>query len=193
MQTIFFLLHFCCVTFLFFNSTFITSSSDTLNLFSGESDEDKKQRLENIIKEVRHRIKVLEHESKNWKYKVDNKFCIIENQTNCNYNKFFQNYFTDDVKKIMIEEPYLEEFYQFYNLRNFCEFAVGKCKNLELIRVKTKINWNDQCNWASYKIPNFHDFLKRNTENLANQFVKTKIEFTFDGGLHTRQVVYVAF
>lgn len=43
---------------------------------------------------------------------IRDKIHIIENATNYGYDRIFGKYLTNEVREILVEEPYVKEFYQ---------------------------------------------------------------------------------
>ena len=50
---------------------------------------------------------------------IRDKFHIVENATNYSYERIFGKYLTEEVKEILVEEPYVKEFYQVISRKLF--------------------------------------------------------------------------
>ncbi|NXP83433.1 MITD1 protein, partial [Ramphastos sulfuratus] len=54
---------------------------------------------------------------------------IEENATGFSYEKLFQEYLTETVSEVWVEDPYIRQAHQLYNFLRFCEMIVkGPCK-----------------------------------------------------------------
>lgn len=117
----------------------------------------------------------------NWgsRGEIRDRFHITDGATNYGYDKIFGKYLTDEVGEILIEEPYLKDFYHMCNLVMFCELAVSNCRNLKCIKITT--NKDSSPNSEQEK------GLKSITESLAKQNVVLYSDFTTN--LHDRQVL----
>ena len=113
------------------------------------------------------------------KGEIRDKIHIPENATNYGYDRIFGKYLNETVEEILIEEPYLKDFYHFCNLIMFCELAVTHCRNLKCIKVTT----NKDPSPNSEQIKHLNSI----TESLAKQNVLLYIDFT--ESLHDRQVL----
>uniref|UniRef100_A0A1B0DJ55 Uncharacterized protein n=1 Tax=Phlebotomus papatasi TaxID=29031 RepID=A0A1B0DJ55_PHLPP len=104
-----------------------------------QADSSKKKYLENKIKEYRDRACILKEQILKWSIRgeIKDKIHIVENSKGHSYKSLFGKYLNDVVKEILVEEPYLREYFQLTNLVMFCELAVSSCRNLKYINVRT--------------------------------------------------------
>uniref|UniRef100_A0A8C3CLM2 Microtubule interacting and trafficking domain containing 1 n=1 Tax=Cairina moschata TaxID=8855 RepID=A0A8C3CLM2_CAIMO len=99
--------------------------------FAGTKDEAKKQRYRQKISEYMTRAedikKHIEKEKQDGKY--HKQIRIEENATGYSYEKLFQEYLTEIVSEVWVEDPYIRHVHQLYNFLRFCEMLVkGPCK-----------------------------------------------------------------
>lgn len=110
------------------------------------------------------------------KGEICDKIHVIDGATGYSYRRVFEKYLQDDVKEIIIEEPYLKEHFQICNLVMFCELAVSNCRHLKFIRVTTTEEQHKQ---------------KEPFRCLAESLNKKNVTLAFDfsNSLHDRQVM----
>lgn len=113
------------------------------------------------------------------KGEIRDKIHISENATNHGYDRIFGKYLTEDVEEILIEEPYLKDFYQLCNLVMFCELAVSSCRSLKCIKVTTNRDQSPNSEQAKG--------INALTESLAKHNVVLYTDYTTS--LHDRQVL----
>ncbi len=63
---------------------------------------------------------------------------IKENETGYDYLSVFEPCLNHKVKKVELDETYLQHPHQFMNLVRFCEMVIKHCINLEEIAILTK-------------------------------------------------------
>lgn len=102
-----------------------------LQVVKGTKDEAKKQRYRQKISEYMTRAedikKHIEKEKQDGKY--HKQIRIEENATGYSYEKLFQEYLTEIVSEVWVEDPYIRHVHQLYNFLRFCEMLVkGPCK-----------------------------------------------------------------
>lgn len=110
---------------------------------------------------------------------IRDKIPIAEGSKNHGYDNIFGKYLTENVEEILIEEPYLKDYYQLCNLLIFCELAVSKCRNLKCIKVTT--NKDQSANSEQVK------HMNSISESLSMHNVVLYIDYTTN--LHDRQIL----
>lgn len=98
------------------------------NSSSAESDQEKKIHYQTRATEYLKRAELIKTEIQSWSSRgeIKDKICILEGATNFGYERIFGKYMNDDVKEILIEEPYVKEFYQVMTL--------GKLKTFKFLK-----------------------------------------------------------
>ncbi|XP_070501859.1 MIT domain-containing protein 1-like [Chironomus tepperi] len=154
---------------------------ELLKLCKSETNPEKKKHFNMKLDEYLTQAEKLKQLIQSWgsKGEIRDKIHIPENATNFGYDRIFGKYLTDEVEEILIEEPYIKDFYQLMNLVMFCELAVSKCRNLKCIKVTTN------------KDPNPNSEQNKGFSSLTESLYKHGICLFVDlvNNLHDRQVL----
>uniref|UniRef100_A0A1A9WFL4 MIT domain-containing protein n=1 Tax=Glossina brevipalpis TaxID=37001 RepID=A0A1A9WFL4_9MUSC len=104
---------------------------------------------------------------------------IEDGATGYSFHTLFGKYLSNDVKEVLIEEPYLAERYQFQNLVNFFEVIVKHCTDLKFIRLVTKTDSKNPENQMT------------TLDNIKTDLSLREItlHFTFEPTLHDRKIL----
>lgn len=83
-------------------------------LYLDQKDSSKKEYLEDKMKEYRERARKLKEQILKWSIRgeIKDKIHIVENSKGHSYKSVFGKYLNDAVKEILLEEPYLREYFQ---------------------------------------------------------------------------------
>ncbi|NXV19172.1 MITD1 protein, partial [Cepphus grylle] len=104
---------------------------------------------------------------------------IEENATGFGYEKLFQEYLTEIVSEVWVEDPYIRHVHQLYNFLRFCEMLVkGPCK------VKT-IHLLTSCDEGSGRNQQISG-LEEIQQSLRNYGVTLNIAFS--SSIHDREI-----
>ncbi|XP_063701314.1 MIT domain-containing protein 1 [Culicoides brevitarsis] len=154
---------------------------ELLRVCKAETNEEKKKHFQSKIVEYMNRAEEVKKLVQKWNTKgeICDKIHVIDGASGFSYRRVFEKYMKDDVKEILIDEPYLKEHFQICNLVMFCELALSKCKNLRYIKVTTIKDVRP----SSEQNNGFSSL----TESLAKKSVT--INFDFHENLHDRQVI----
>ncbi|KFV42783.1 MIT domain-containing protein 1, partial [Tyto alba] len=149
-------------------------------------DEAKKHRYRQKISEYMTRAedikKNTEKEKREGKY--HKQIRIEENATGFSYEKLFQEYLTEIVSEVWVEDPYIRSVYQasrysLYNFLRFCEMLVkGPCK-VKTIYLLTSC---DEGSGRSQQINGLEEIQK----SLRNYGVT--LNFEFSSSIHDREI-----
>ncbi|XP_058828075.1 MIT domain-containing protein 1-like [Topomyia yanbarensis] len=146
-----------------------------------EIDPKRKQHIQNKILEYMNRAEQVKELVMRWKSRgeIRDKIHVVEGAAGYSYERVFGKYFTDAVKEILIEEPYVREHHQLCNVVMFCELAVFSCRNLKFIKlltVREKKNNDEQ---------------ERAFQMLKDSLKKQSVEFfvEYSEHMHDRQVI----
>ncbi|XP_055620550.1 MIT domain-containing protein 1-like [Toxorhynchites rutilus septentrionalis] len=104
-----------------------------------ETDPKRKQHFQNkILEYMNHAEKVKELISR-WKSRgeIRDQIHVVDGATGYSYHRVFGKYLSEEVKEILIEEPYVREHHQICNVVMFCELAVSSCRGLKFIKLLT--------------------------------------------------------
>lgn len=155
--------------------------AELLKTCKSETDAVKKKHFQKKIVAYMEQAEKLKKSIQSWgsKGEIRDKIHISENASNFGYERIFGKYLTDEVEEILIDEPYLKDYYQLCNLLMFCELAVTNCRNLKCIKVTT----NKDPSSNSEQVKNINAI----AESLAKQNVCLYVDFTTS--LHDRQVL----
>lgn len=86
------------------------------NVYSikAEPDSDKKKHFQNRIAEYMERAEKVKATIQTWSSRgeIRDKINIIEGATNYSYERIFGKYLNNDVKDILVDEPWIKDFYQ---------------------------------------------------------------------------------
>ena len=88
--------------------------AELLKTCRAETNPENKKHYQTKIKEYMSRAEDIKKSVVNMcsKGEIKDRFHIVENATNYSYERIFGKYMTDEVKEILVEEPYVKEFYQ---------------------------------------------------------------------------------
>ncbi|XP_042661882.1 MIT domain-containing protein 1 isoform X2 [Tyto alba] len=152
-----------------------------LQVVKATKDEAKKHRYRQKISEYMTRAedikKNTEKEKREGKY--HKQIRIEENATGFSYEKLFQEYLTEVVSEVWVEDPYIRSVYQLYNFLRFCEMLVkGPCK-VKTIYLLTSC---DEGSGRSQQINGLEEIQK----SLRNYGVT--LNFEFSSSIHDREI-----
>ena len=155
--------------------------SELLKCCKAENDTEKKKHFQKKLSEYMEQAEKLKKSIQSWgsRGEIRDKIPIAEGSTNHGYESIFGKYLTDDVEEILIEEPYLKDFYQLCNLLIFCELAVSKCRNLKCIKLTTNKDPSPNSEQTKH--------INSITESMAKHNVVLYTDYTTN--LHDRQVL----
>ncbi|EAT33031.1 AAEL014714-PA [Aedes aegypti] len=146
-----------------------------------ETDPKRKQHFQAKIVEYMNRAEQVKDQVTRWKSRgeIRDKMHVVDGATGYSYGRVFGRYMTDDVKEILVEEPYVREHHQLCNLVMFSELAVTSCKNLKFIKLLTV---REQKN---------NDEQGRAFQTLKDSLKKQGVEFfvEYSANMHDRQVI----
>jgi hypothetical protein len=145
-----------------------------------EENPDKKKYFHKKLQEYMDAAEKLKASVKMWgsKGELKDRIHIPEGAKNYGYDSIFGKYLNDDVKEILIEEPYIKDHYQLLNLVMLCELIVTKCRNIKCIRVTT----NKDPSPSSEQEKGLNSII----ESLAKHHVCLYVDYVTN--LHDRQV-----
>ncbi|KAM6288713.1 MIT domain-containing protein 1 isoform 1-T1 [Spheniscus humboldti] len=152
-----------------------------LQVVKATKDEAKKHRYRQKISEYMTRAedikKHIEKEKQDGKY--HKQIRIEENATGFGYEKLFQEYLTEIVSEVWVEDPYIRHVHQLYNFLRFCEMLVkGPCK-VKTIHLLTSY---DEGNGRSQQISGLEEI----QQSLRNYGVTLNIAFS--SSIHDREI-----
>ncbi|KAM6098088.1 MIT domain-containing protein 1 isoform 5-T5 [Theristicus caerulescens] len=152
-----------------------------LQVVKATKDEAKKQRYRQKISEYMTRAedikKHIEKEKEDGKY--HKQIRIEENATGFGYEKLFQEYLTEIVSEVWVEDPYIRHVHQLYNFLRFCEMLVkGPCK-VKIIHLLTSC---DEGTGRSQQISGLEEI----QESLKNYGVT--LDIAFSSSIHDREI-----
>lgn len=81
------------------------------------------------------------------------------------YNSLFGRFLDDEVQFVIIEDPNVQNYFQFQNFLKFCELFINKCLNLKYMRLITLKNTAFEAEQRRYFV------------NLAKDLIKRKVKF----------------
>ncbi|XP_035788754.1 MIT domain-containing protein 1-like [Anopheles albimanus] len=146
-----------------------------------ETDPKRKQHYQTKILEYMNRAEQVKELVTRWKSKgvISDKIHIVEGATGYGYRRIFGKYLNEDVREVLIEEPYVRDHYQICNLVMLCELVVSSCRNLKYIQLLTvKDGKNNDEQGRAFET------LK---ENLQKHAIKFVVEYSEH--MHDRQVI----
>lgn len=155
--------------------------SELLKSCKAESDPEKKKHFQKKLSEYIEQAEKLKKSIQSWgsRGEIRDKIPIAEGSMNHGYDNIFGKYLTENVGEILIEEPYMKDYYQLCNLLMFCELAISKCNNLKCIKLTT----NKDTNPNSEQVKNINSI----SESLAKHNVVLYTDYTTN--LHDRQIL----
>lgn len=155
--------------------------AELLRSCNNETDPEKKKHYQKRISDYLAQAEKLKASIQKWgsRGEIRDKIHISEGATNFGYDRIFGKYLTDEVEEILVEEPYVKDFYQACNLLIFCELAMTNCRNLKCIKVTT--NKDQSANSDQVK----------NISAIADSMAKLNVTLYVDysTNLHDRQVL----
>lgn len=115
---------------------------ELLKMCKSESNAEKRLHFQKKLDEYLGQAEQIKKSILQWgsKGEIRDRIHIPEGATNFGYDRIFGKYLTAEVEEILVEEPYLKDFYQLCNLVMFCELAVSNCRNLKCIKVTTNMD-----------------------------------------------------
>ncbi|NXI05874.1 MITD1 protein, partial [Pachycephala philippinensis] len=103
---------------------------------------------------------------------------IEENATGFGYEKLFQEYLTEIVSEVWVEDPYIRQIHQLYNFLRFCEMLVkGPCK-VKTIHLLTSYDGSGRNQQMSV--------LEEIKQSLSNYGITLNIDFS--SSIHDREI-----
>lgn len=152
-----------------------------LQVVKGTKDEAKKQRYRQKISEYMTRAedikKHIEKEKQDGKYHKQIK--IEENATGFGYEKLFQEYLTEIVSEVWVEDPYIRNVHQLYNFLRFCEMLVkGPCK----VRTIHLLTSYDEGNGRNQQTSGLEEI----KQSLRNHGITLNVAFS--SSIHDREI-----
>ncbi|XP_040975390.1 MIT domain-containing protein 1 isoform X5 [Aquila chrysaetos chrysaetos] len=152
-----------------------------LQVVKATKDEAKKHRYRQKISEYMTRAedikKHIEKEKQDGKY--HKQIRIEENATGFGYEKLFQEYLSEIVSEVWVEDPYIRHVHQLYNFLRFCELLVkGPCK-VKTIHLLTSY---DEGSGRSQQISGLEEI----QQSLRNYGVTLNIAFS--SSIHDREI-----
>ncbi|XP_061315672.1 MIT domain-containing protein 1 [Pezoporus flaviventris] len=152
-----------------------------LQVVKATKDEAKKHRYRQKISEYMTRAedikKHIEKEKQDGKY--HKQIRIEENATGFSYEKVFQEYLSEIVSEVWVEDPYIRSVHQLYNFLRFCEMLVkGPCK-VKTIHLLTSY---DEGSGKSQQITGLDEI----QQSLRNYGVMLNIAFS--SSIHDREI-----
>uniref|UniRef100_A0A4W2EM82 MIT domain-containing protein 1 n=1 Tax=Bos indicus x Bos taurus TaxID=30522 RepID=A0A4W2EM82_BOBOX len=151
-----------------------------LQVLKGTKDETKKRNLRKIISDhmdrAEHLKKRLDQEKEAGKYHKQIK--IEENATGFSYESLFQEYLSETVTEVWIEDPYIRHTHQLYNFLRFCEMLVKRPCKVKTIHLLTSLDegtGKDQ-----------HSGLEEIKQSLRNHGVSLELEYS--SSIHDREI-----
>nr|XP_026268355.1 MIT domain-containing protein 1 isoform X1 [Urocitellus parryii] len=113
-----------------------------LQVLKGTKDDAKKRTLREKISGYMDRAenikKYVDQEKEDGKYHKQIK--IEENATGFSYETLFKEYLNETVTEVWIEDPYIRQIHQLYNLLRFCEMLIKKPCNVKTIHLLTSLD-----------------------------------------------------
>ncbi|NXT29382.1 MITD1 protein, partial [Syrrhaptes paradoxus] len=104
---------------------------------------------------------------------------IEENATGFSYEKLFQEYLTEIVSEVWVEDPYIRQIHQLYNFLRFCEMLVkGPCK-VKTIHLLTSY---DEGSGRSQQMSGLEEI----QQSLRNYGVM--LDVAFSSSIHDREI-----
>ncbi|XP_055609840.1 MIT domain-containing protein 1-like [Uranotaenia lowii] len=146
-----------------------------------EVDPKRKQHFQAKIIEYMNRAEQVKALITRWRSRgeIRDKIHVVDGATGYSYARVFGKYMTDEVKELMVEEPYVRDHYQICNLVMLCELAVTSCRNLKFVKLLTVRDkkQNDEQGRAFQTLQ----------ESLKKQGVEFFVEYSEH--MHDRQVI----
>ncbi|XP_065499613.1 MIT domain-containing protein 1 [Caloenas nicobarica] len=152
-----------------------------LQVVKATKDEAKKHRYRGRISEYMTRAedikKHIEKEKQDGRY--HKQIRIEDNATGFSYEKVFQEYLTEILSEVWVEDPYIRNVHQLYNFLRFCEMLVkGPCK-VKTIHLLTSY---DEGSGRSQQISGLEEI----QQSLRNYGVTLNIAFS--SSIHDREI-----
>lgn len=163
--------------------TLYTDGIDQLmNFVNGEPDEAKRKVFHTRIKEYMDRAEAIKARvnGKLMLGEVVSHVSIEENDTGYDYDQVFGQYMDRKTIEILVEEPYMQQNYQYANLVRFLELAITNCPNLKYFRLITK----------EAQDPKYTDNQKTNLGQIKADLERRNIAVSikYEDSLHDRKI-----
>uniref|UniRef100_A0A8C9NX88 Microtubule interacting and trafficking domain containing 1 n=2 Tax=Serinus canaria TaxID=9135 RepID=A0A8C9NX88_SERCA len=150
-----------------------------LQAMKGTTNEAKKHRYQQKISEYLSRAEDIKEHIKKQDSKYHKQIRIEENATGFGYEKLFQEYLTENVSEVWVEDPYIRQVHQLYNFLRFCEMLVkGPCK-VKTIHLLTSY---DEGGGRSQQMTALEEI----KQSLSNYGVTLNIDFS--SSIHDREI-----
>nr|KAF6448009.1 microtubule interacting and trafficking domain containing 1 [Rousettus aegyptiacus] len=152
-----------------------------LQVLKGTKDDTKKDNLRKKITGYMDRAenikKYLDQEKEDGKYHKQIK--IDENATGFSYESLFQEYLSETVTEVWIEDPYIRYIHQLYNFLRFCEMLIKRPCKVKTIHLLTSL---DEGGGKEQQISG----LKEIKESLKSHGVLLELEYS--SSIHDREI-----
>ncbi|XP_076989968.1 MIT domain-containing protein 1 isoform X2 [Tamandua tetradactyla] len=152
-----------------------------IQVLKGTKDDAKKQNLRKKISDYMDRAenikKYLDQEKEDGKYHKQIK--IEENATGFSYESLFQEYLSETVTEVWIEDPYIRQTHQLYNFLRFCEMLIKRPCKVKTIHLLTSLD--EGCGKEKQS-----SGLKEIKESLKNHGVLLELEYS--SSIHDREI-----
>ncbi|XP_039723083.1 MIT domain-containing protein 1 isoform X2 [Pteropus medius] len=152
-----------------------------LQVLKGTKDDTKKDNLRKKISGYMDRAenikKYLDQEKEDGKYHKQIK--IDENAIGFSYESLFQEYLSDTVTEVWIEDPYIRYIHQLYNFLRFCEMLIKRPGKVKTIHLLTSL---DEGDGKERQISG----LKEIKESLRSHGVLLELEYS--SSIHDREI-----
>uniref|UniRef100_A0A8C5XAF9 Microtubule interacting and trafficking domain containing 1 n=1 Tax=Malurus cyaneus samueli TaxID=2593467 RepID=A0A8C5XAF9_9PASS len=136
-----------------------------------------RQKISEYMSRAEDIKKHIEKEKQDGKY--HKQIRIEENATGFGYEKLFQEYLTEIVSEVWVEDPYIRQVHQLYNFLRFCEMLVkGPCK-VKTIHLLTSY---DQGGGRSQQMSSLGEI----KQSLSNYGITLNIDFS--SSIHDREI-----
>ncbi|XP_043774550.1 MIT domain-containing protein 1 isoform X1 [Cervus elaphus] len=152
-----------------------------LQVLKGTKDETKRcnlrKRISDYMDRAEHIKKHLDQEKEAGKYHKQIK--IEENATGFSYESLFQEYLSETVTEVWIEDPYIRQTHQLYNFLRFCEMLVKRPCKVRTIHLLTSLDEGTGKEQQS-------SGLEEIKQSLRNHGVHLELEYS--SSIHDREI-----
>ncbi|XP_065783514.1 MIT domain-containing protein 1 isoform X1 [Muntiacus reevesi] len=152
-----------------------------LQVLKGTKDETKRcnlrKRISDYMDRAEHIKKYLDQEKEAGKYHKQIK--IEENATGFSYESLFQEYLSETVTEVWIEDPYIRQTHQLYNFLRFCEMLVKRPCKVRTIHLLTSLDEGTGKEQQS-------SGLEEIKQSLRNHGVHLELEYS--SSIHDREI-----
>ena len=152
-----------------------------MNLVMDEEDMTKKRLVYERIKEYIDRAEQIKDRLNRHMIRGEliNNISIVDDSDGNSYKTLFGKYLNNEVREVLLEEPYLHEKYHFQNLIVFFELLIKNCRNMKYIRIVTRMDT---------KTPeNQKDKLKQIMSDVNKRDIVLSVKY--ENTLHDRKIV----